>query len=50
MSDVSPVPAQAPHPVRCEKGGKHTPATREGKLNGSVLKYKICTKCEKSLA
>lgn len=46
---TSPVPARAVDPRHCTRGGKHTPTTREGDVNGVHIKFKVCTKCEKSL-
>jgi len=44
--DAPGMPPKAPHPVDCEKGGKHIPNTREMKQdNGQHLKYSYCRKC-----
>jgi hypothetical protein len=40
-------PVRAPDDVKCEKGGKHTPTTRESREDGIHMKRRICTKCDK---
>lgn len=47
---TTPVPERAADPVNCTRGGKHTPTTREGTVRGVPIKFKVCTKCSKSLA
>lgn len=46
---TTPVPERAVDNIHCTKGGKHTPTTREGKVNGVHIKFKVCTKCQRSL-
>lgn len=47
MANDSGVPKPAKYAVRCDKSntGKHKPSTRETKVNGQHIKYKICTEC-----
>jgi hypothetical protein len=50
----SPVPPPAKFAVYCDPqkkpGVKHAPTTREGKdTNGTPIKYKVCTRCNKTL-
>lgn len=51
---MSPVPPSASFAVYCDPknqpGVKHAPTTREGKdSNGTVIKYKVCTRCNHAL-
>lgn len=41
------MPGKARDAVKCERGGKHTPTTRETKISGQHIKYTVCTKCNK---
>lgn len=38
---------KAKHPVKCEKGGKHSPTTKEDKVDGQHIKRSVCDKCGK---
>lgn len=43
------MPIRVGDPVNCRNGGKHVPSTRETKQDGTHIKYKICTKCDRLL-
>lgn len=39
------VPKKAKDAVKCSKGGKHIPTTKEGKSSAGPIKWDECTKC-----
>ncbi|APC46432.1 hypothetical protein HWB05_gp185 [Streptomyces phage BRock] len=43
------MPTRADDAVKCTKGGKHVPTTREHIYDGTHKKYKLCTKCDRLL-
>ncbi|AXG66238.1 hypothetical protein SEA_ANNADREAMY_144 [Streptomyces phage Annadreamy] len=51
MANDSGIPKPAKYAVKCDKSssGKHTPTTRETKVDGQHIKYKICTSCNGTL-